>query len=90
MVKLGLSRILPGKDVENTFVRQATSVGMIEKAHMSMWNVSVSTVLLLLQVMEAGLTVKACTSQSCELWFIYICIAFYLKWKPQDFWAIMM
>ena len=46
---------------------QATSVGMIEKAHMSMWNVSFNSVLLLLQVMEAGLTVKACTSQSCEL-----------------------
>ena len=45
MEKLGLSHILPDKDMENTCVKQATSVGMIEKAHMSMWNVSFNTVL---------------------------------------------
>ena len=44
MEKLGVSRVLPGKDMENTFVMQATSVGVIEKAHMSMWNVSFNTV----------------------------------------------
>ena len=78
MEKLGLSRILPDMDMEITFDKEATPVGMVEKAHMSMWNVSFNTVLLLLQVMEAGLIVKACTSSSCDLWFIYICIVFYL------------
>lgn len=77
MEKLGLSRTLPNKEMENTFVKQATSVGMIEKAHMSMWNVSFSSVLLLLQNMEVGLTVKACTSSSCELWFMYIFTVIY-------------
>lgn len=32
--------------MEVTFVKQATSVDLIEKAHMLMWNVSFSTVLL--------------------------------------------
>ena len=50
MEKLGLSRILPDMDMEITFDKEATPVGMIEKAHMSMWNVSFNTVLLLLQV----------------------------------------
>ena len=36
MEKLGLSRILPDTDMEITFDKQATPVGMVEKAHMSM------------------------------------------------------
>ena len=80
MEKLGLSRILPDTDMEITFDKQATPVGMVEKAHMSMWNVSFNTALLLLQVMEAGLIVSK-SMYVIITWFmiyIYICIVFYL------------